>query len=187
MAPKVKITKEEIIKKGLLLIKEEQVLTASTLSKYIGVSTQPIFSHFSTLEEVKEALYEEAMKEFKEYLLVPIEGIHLYKAVGLRYIEFATTQKGLFKYLFFSTHTKNESILNRIEEVPELLDLLCKVENISAIQALQVSKILWIYAHGIACLNAMNIDQIKEEEIHQSFEQVYFNVIGGLKNETITK
>ena len=52
MPPKVKFTKEEIVKASLLLVRERgaDALNARELAGRLQCSTQPFFSNFETME-----------------------------------------------------------------------------------------------------------------------------------------
>ena len=55
MPPKVRITKEEIIGTCLALVRENgaDALNARSIAAALGCSTQPIFSNFSSMEELQ--------------------------------------------------------------------------------------------------------------------------------------
>ena len=55
MPPKVKITKNDIIKTALELVRESgaQSLNARAVAGKLACSTQPVFSNFATMEELQ--------------------------------------------------------------------------------------------------------------------------------------
>ena len=57
MPPKAKFTKEQIISKGLDIVREEGMdnLTARALGNRLGSSACPIFTVFENMEEVQTA------------------------------------------------------------------------------------------------------------------------------------
>ena len=56
MAPKIKITKDDIINTSIELIREggEQSLNARAIASALNCSTQPIFSNFTSMEELEK-------------------------------------------------------------------------------------------------------------------------------------
>ena len=54
MAPKVKITKQDIIDKALEIVREsgDSGINARSIAAALGCSTQPIFSNFNSMEEM---------------------------------------------------------------------------------------------------------------------------------------
>ena len=58
MPPKVKISKQDIIDTALALLREggEGAVNARSIAAALGCSTQPIFSNFSSMEELEESV-----------------------------------------------------------------------------------------------------------------------------------
>ena len=58
MPPRVKITKEDIIKTALELVRVggEGAINARSIAGALGSSTQPIFSNFSSMEELEKEI-----------------------------------------------------------------------------------------------------------------------------------
>ena len=58
MPPKVKITKEDIIKTAIELVRREGTgaLNARAIAAALSCSTQPIFSNFETMDELQKAM-----------------------------------------------------------------------------------------------------------------------------------
>ena len=69
MPPKVKITKEDILKAALDLLRQsgETALCARGLAAALGSSTQPIFSNFATMDELRLAVGEKMTLRFPHY------------------------------------------------------------------------------------------------------------------------
>ena len=63
MPPKPKFTKEEIVQTALAVVSEKGVeaLTAKELGNALGSSARPIFTVFSSMKEVQDAVREAAM------------------------------------------------------------------------------------------------------------------------------
>ena len=93
MPPKVKITKEDIIKAALDLAREngEATLNARSIAAALGCSTQPIFSNFSSMEELEEEVIKAAYEIYREFLKNEAEGgkYPQYKSFGMAYIRFS--------------------------------------------------------------------------------------------------
>ena len=59
MPPRPKVTREQIVNGALALVRRggEAALTAKALAAELSCSTRPIFWHFSTMEELRGAVY----------------------------------------------------------------------------------------------------------------------------------
>ena len=55
MAPRVKFTRDEMVQAALSVVKAKGIsaLTARAIADELGVSTQPVFTCFNTMEEAK--------------------------------------------------------------------------------------------------------------------------------------
>ena len=101
MSAKILIKKEDLIKGAIKIIrsKGDNELSARNLAKACNCSTQPIFRLFENMEDLKNTVYKDVYEIQNKYLSngqthqVPFIG------VGLSYIEFATKEKNLFKFL----------------------------------------------------------------------------------------
>lgn len=62
MPPKVRTTRDEIVEEAFRLVREEGVeaLNARSLAKRMGISTQPIFSNFHNMAQLKEEVLAKA-------------------------------------------------------------------------------------------------------------------------------
>ena len=62
MPPKVKVTKEEIIRAAVEIVRRDghQALNARTVAAALNCSTQPVFSNFSGMDALRMAVVERA-------------------------------------------------------------------------------------------------------------------------------
>ena len=104
MPPKTKITKQDIIEKALDLLREggEGAINARSIASALGCSTQPIFSNFSSMEELEESVLLAAYECYLGFLRREAESgkYPAYKSFGMAYIRFAKEERELFKLLF---------------------------------------------------------------------------------------
>ena len=68
MPPKIKITREKIIGAALSLVREvgEEGINARAIAARLDASTQPIFSNFSSMEELNLCVIEAAQEVYKD-------------------------------------------------------------------------------------------------------------------------
>ena len=104
MPPKVKITKEDIINAGIEIIRKEGEVSinARSIASHLNCSTQPIFSNFSSMEELQNEIIMCAHKIYLSFLESEAKSgkYPQYKAFGMAYIRFAKEETNLFKMLF---------------------------------------------------------------------------------------
>lgn len=176
MPPKVKVCKEDIITAATEIVRNQghENLNARTLANALHCSTQPIFSNFATMEEVKmavvdraEALYEEYIREDTESGLYPP-----YKASGMAYIRFALEEKALFKLLFMRDRSA--------EEIPEETELgrtvTAMVRDNTGLDTLSAKLFhmeMWSFVHGIATMVATDYLTLDMPLVSRMITDVY--------------
>ena len=155
MAPKVKITKEKILNTAIELIRVngEQALNARTLAKELNCSTQPIFSNYASMEELRRDVVEKANEIYRSYQSKEIAACEypLYKASGMAYIKFAQAEKQLFKILFMRDRTE-ENLENDLADIDFILDIIQESLKISREKAIEFHVQMWIWVHGVATM-----------------------------------
>ncbi len=173
-------TKQEIIDVAICLVREEgySALTARTLGKRLGTSSQPIFGHFGSMGELQEAVLQEAMRIHKEYLFNSMTHqtkYPPYKAAGMAYIEFAKVDQELFKLLFMKKcPIDKDELVN--DELEVLIDVICKQVAITKEQAKMFYLEMWTYSHGIATMIATGYYAWDEELISRSMTDMYLGL-----------
>lgn len=164
MPPRVKVTKEEIIDAAVSIVKNSgaEAINARTVAALLNCSTQPVFSNFATMDELRLAVAEKADVLCREYLQRETErgAYPAYKANGMAYIRFAKEEKELFKLLYMRDRSG--------ELIPESSDLSNKMEEIvhqntglGGEDAKLFHLEMWAYVHGIATMFAtgfLNLD-----------------------------
>ena len=164
MPPKVKVSYEDIINSAVELVRRDGVdaLNARALAGALDCSTQPIFSNFKSMDEVKDAVLEKAISLCKEYTTREVEsGVYpVYKASGMAYIRFAKEECELFKLLFMRDRkgelfTKEAGFFDQMEAVVQ------KNVGLESDKARLFHLEMWAYVHGIAVMFAtgyLNLD-----------------------------
>ena len=104
MPPKVKFTREEIIRAALDIVRETgpEGLTARSLAARLGCSVKPIFGLFRSMEEVQQEVLAAGYRLYGQTIAQAMEAGKYppYKASGMAYIAFAQQEKPLFRLLF---------------------------------------------------------------------------------------
>ena len=175
MAPKVKITKEEIIKAAFDLVRERgaQALNARTLATELNCSTQPIFSNFSSMTELTEALIQRAYERYNLFLQREAEDGRYprYKSYGMAYIRFAKEEKELFKLLFMCDRTDAE--IKPSSDFSESARLIASANGVSQDVAELMHLEMWSCVHGIGVMLVTSYLELDEELISRMLTDIY--------------
>lgn len=183
----VKIKKEDLIKGSIKIIRDEgdSNLSARNLAKVVGCSTQPIFRLFTNMDELKRTVYDDVYELQKKYLLKGKEHQVPFIGVGLSYIDFATKEKNLFKFLFMSSFTKYNNILEMAdnEDGKKYTEMIIKSTGLSPESSKQIYINTWLIIHGIASMMATTNSKLTKEDI----ETIIFDAFKGYRQVLMNK
>lgn len=179
MPPKVKITKDEILDAAVDTVRQNgaQLINARTLASVLHCSTQPIFSNFATMDELRLAVVEKADGICSDYIRREVESGQFppYKASGMAYIRFAKEEKELFKLLYMRDRTN--------EKIPESSELGDKMESVvqsntglNRADAKLFHLEMWAYVHGIAAMVATGFIDLEWELISRMLSDAYLGM-----------
>lgn len=157
MPPKIKITKSDIVDIATNLIRSngEQAINARSIASALNCSTQPIFSNFATMDDLRSAVKDAANALYQSYLEtdMALGKYPPYKASGMAYIRFAREERELFKLLFMCDRSKEVIEENR-DSIRPLLEIIQTNLSVNEDEAFLFHMEMWIYVHGIATMIA---------------------------------
>ena len=175
MQPKVKVTKEAIIKTALELVRinGSGALNARSIAAALGCSTQPVFSNFATMEELQEATVKAAYEQYLFFLKKEVENGKYppYKAFGMAYIRFAKEEKELFKLLFMRDRTNEE--IAPSPDFEESVQMIMRANGVSQEIARLIHLEMWTCVHGIGVMLATSFLSLDWELISNMLTDVY--------------
>lgn len=171
MPPKPKFTREEIIESALELVSKRGIeyLTTRNLGELMGSSARPIFTVFTSMDEVQQEVRTAAMKRFNAYINGIVKYKPAFKEAGLRMVRFAITEPKLFQLLFMTEKTQPVnpgSFFGSLGEYEELCtDVICRDYDMTKEEATVLFQHMWTYTYGISALCATHMCVFPEDEI----------------------
>ena len=179
MPPKVKISKECIIDTAIEMIKNGEEINARSVAQKLNCSTQPVFSNFKTMEELKDSILKKCQEIYDNFTKEQIEKNEypIYKIFGMSYIEFAKKEKELFKLLYMRKVENNGQ--NESESFDKSVEIIQKNLGISKEKATIFHLEMWSFVHGIASMHATEFLEIENSLISKMITDVY----NGLKTQ----
>lgn len=176
MPPKVKITKENIMNAAVEIVRSSgaQAINARTIASALNCSTQPVFSNFATMDELRLAVVEKADLLCQEYMRREVESgdYPAYKANGMAYIRFAKEEKELFKLLYMRDRS-DEYIPETSEHLDEMESLVYQNTGLSGTDAKLFHLEMWAYVHGIAAMFATGFFNLDWELVSKMITDTY--------------
>ena len=185
MPPKPKFTKEELVQAALELTREgglDQVV-ARTLGKKLNTSPSTIFTHFDSVEEIRQAVMDAARKLYNGYVEEGLNMVPPMKGFGVQYIRFAMEEPNLYSVLFMKKRDDfkyvdfiiNEGHYERIIAAAE------KDFMLNRKQAEFLYHNMWAYAHGLAVMSATGVCNFSLEGISQMLGMACRSFLIGMK------
>lgn len=159
MAPKIKITREDIVRAAIEIVRRQgaDAVNARTVATELNCSTQPIFSNFPTMEELRLSVREGAMEIYEDFLRIAVaEGRYpAYKAQGMTYIRFAKEERELFQLLFMRDR-REEAQSSEDESFDRMVAVVQQNSGLAYEKARLFHLEMWAFVHGIAAMFATN-------------------------------
>ncbi len=176
MPPKMRITKEEIVSAGVDVVRQNGIkaLNARAIATALGCSTQPIFSNFPTMGELRLAIGERAGELYREYMKREVESGEFppYKASGMAYIRFAKEERELFKLLYM--FDRSEGAIPGVDEVfGEMVELVHANTGLDGFDAELFHFEVWAFVHGIATMFATEYLDIEWDLVSHMVTDAY--------------
>ena len=176
MPPKIKITKEEIVQAGLDLVRRggEAALNARNIAAALGCSTQPIFSNYASMEELRSAVMVAAVHIYDRYAADQIaSGAYpTYKASGMAYIRFAKEERNLFCLLFMRDRENREEPYEA-RMFDKMGDMVSNYVGLENDQARLFHLEMWAFVHGIASMMATGYLELDMELVSRMLSDAY--------------
>ena len=164
-----KLTKEEIIKKAVVMVNKNgwESINARDLAKALKISTKPLYRIYQNMDEIKDDMYKEIYRQYDEFITSRVDNKKALVTLCVAYVEFAKLYKNLFVSLFLSNNLKWKSIddvLNEKWNQGAIINLVNK-QGYTFDEAKDLFMHVWLYANGLATLIATNQIDIDDKEI----------------------
>lgn len=168
MPPKKRINREDIVYAGLRVISKKGIegFNAREIASELKCSTQPIFSNFVNMDDLREAVYQKAKERFNESVeenfidKVPILGM------VLEYTNFANKEKELYNFLFMNNRYDAPTLFNFLDKSnEELLSMVKDITDLNDENAKELLNMMTYYLYGMATRLASRKTVLDEEKL----------------------
>ena len=185
MPPKPKFTKEELVQAALELTREGglETVVARNLGKKLNTSPSTIFTHFNSVEEIRQAVIEAARELYNGYVEEGLQMVPPMKGFAVQYIRFAMEESNLYSVLFMNKREDFRYVDFIINE-GHYEKIISAAENdfcLNRQQAEFVYHNMWAYAHGIAVMSATGVCIFSLEEISRMLGMACRSFLIGMK------
>ena len=191
MPPKPRFTADEIAAAALALVKEQGVeaLTARNLAARLGTSARPIFTVFKSMDEVRWAARELALREFEQYFSDYEHYSPAFKHIGMQMVSYGIHEPELFKLLFMQEHPQGHGLEDYISELGSMaqtsIRLIGRDYHLNEAEAKTLFEQMWVHTFGLGALCAMRVCDFSEAEIAEKLGQVFGGLLMMLRSGMI--
>ncbi|MCM3172399.1 TetR/AcrR family transcriptional regulator [Paenibacillus sp. MER 99-2] len=180
MPPKVEITKDKVLDAAFEMVREQglDVLTARNIARRLHCSTQPIYSAYGNMDELKEELFDRAinfaigtMKTYKNEQNSPAMNLILGCLI------FSHQEKHLFRALYLSDY-RAVYLSNHTDRLNEeiyvaFLQIDDRLQVIEETRARSMYLKIMTYWLGISTMINTNISELDLDEATRMLEEMY--------------
>lgn len=172
MPPKARYTKEEIISMALSLVRAKgaEAVTAREVASVLGMSSRPIFTWFSSMDELKEGVRAAASDIFQKYIDSGLSEKIPFLGVGMSIVRFAKEEPELYKLLFMSPLDSGISGVSA-DSRGVVRSSIMSIYDMSAQDADCYFSHMWLTAYSMASMTAMGHRSFSDSEVRAVFAQ----------------
>ena len=185
MAPRNKFTKEEMTAAAINVVRKNGIgaLTAQALAKELNISTQPVFTCFGTIGNLKSEVHIEVEKIFDSYIDEGLKEQIPFLGYGMKYFKFAKEEPELYRMLFFEPNEngENSALLGMKHAQDVLRPTLMRIYNINENEANRYFRDMWIASHGLATLLVTDSCPYSEEELQKIMTGFSVSILKSIK------
>ncbi len=196
MPPKPKFSREEIVGAALDIVSREGIsaLTARELGERLGSSPRPIFTVFKSMDEVMQAVRDEAMRRYDAYVARAKDYFPSFKAIGIFMLRFAKEQPKLFNLLFMQENSQArrfDDIFATLGDTARLsIDFVTSDYGLTEEEAHFLFQYVWTFTYGLSVQCATGMCDFSEEELVSMLGNEFMSIMGfmksGIRNNVIT-
>lgn len=183
MPPKPKYTKEEIIAAAYELTREKGIdaVVAREVGKRLNTSSSPIFTIWSSMDELREEVRKLAKEKYRQYMDDIFDYSPSFKEFGMRCVSFAAEEPNLFRLLFLSQREEHSPYVRFKQEfevifIPLVEEIVNQFE-ISKADAEELLGQMIIFANGISAYVINDANSFSKETVSFSLSQVCIGIV----------
>lgn len=173
MPPKITTSREMIIEAGYSIADEEGIgqVNCRAIAKKLGCSTQPVFSRFPNMDELKEEIFKYACEKLEKSIADRLESSkeHILLEISVSALaDLARNHGNLYKLIYLSDFRSEKSFLEEREKYQTNQLIIKELTTRYGIDAKRVEGIferISLLAHGICTVIATTTMDYSNEQV----------------------
>lgn len=183
MPPKPKYTKEEIVGVAYELTREKGIdaVVAREVGKRLNTSSSPIFTIWSSMEELKAEVRKLAILKYQQHMADIFDYFPSFKEFGMRCVSFAAEEPNLFRLLFLTKGEEHSPYVRFKQEFESIfIPLVEEIRNefeLSQSDAEDLLNQMIIFANGIAAFVLTDTESFSKEAVSRHLSRVCIGIV----------
>ena len=172
-----KASREQIIDAAVAVLRDDgfSAINARSVARKLGCSTQPIYFSFQSMDELKAALSERAIRmhtrRVRDSLRAHEGSDSRYSSYGMGFVKFAAEEKQLFRWLYLEGKQlgpyQNDVLL------PEIIAVIVEEFGYSEEVARRFHQDMTYFTYGLAILANTDHLRLTEPELREAFHREF--------------
>ena len=172
-----KASREQIIDAAVAVLRDDgfSAINARSVARKLGCSTQPIYFSFQSMDELKAALSERAIRmhtrRVRDSLRAHEGSDSRYSSYGMGFVKFAAEEKQLFRWLYLEGKQlgpyQNDILL------PEIIAVIVEEFGYSEEVARRFHQDMTYFTYGLAILANTDHLRLTEPELREAFRREF--------------
>ncbi|HRX17040.1 MAG TPA: TetR family transcriptional regulator [Spirochaetota bacterium] len=168
MPPLRQYTKTIILNAAFEQLRKDgmESLSARSIAKQLGSSTQPVYSAYKTMDDLKQELLDKAREFSITFLIQEGNTNNAFLNIGIQYLKFMHHERQLFKLLYLDNSSSYGSAFTPLPA--KLIEQMRKTDYLSRLDEKSLSRLLFnmqIYTHGLATMIFSGLMQYDEDHV----------------------
>lgn len=190
MPPKIKITKEALLECAYRIAEQEGIasVTSRTVAKMAGCSIQPVFSHFPTMEELRQATFDYVCKKFVGEVMSNEDNPHFLSSTVQWTVDLARYRPNLYRLLYLSGGLYGSSmteIMMNYESNNRMIQKMVELYDLDSSKCEDILIRSCLFLCGICTMICENKIPFSDEQVSDLMVRTVTEMVQGAKRETV--
>lgn len=186
MPPSQKITEEMILETGYMLVETSGIesVNARSIAKVLCCSTQPVFSNFPGIEELRQKIHDYACDKFEnDVLFNPFPGSFLSSSYR-KVIRLAEEHSNVFRLIYLSRYCNGDNFFESrmsFKSNQKIFDEIRKKYVLDDAECTDILERISLLVQGIATLAATSSFRYGEKKLVELVENTMEDMVIGIR------
>ena len=181
MPPKQRITREMILEKAFDMFCREgmETVNARSVAKALNCSTQPIFSYYTGMQDLRSALDQKAQDLFTTQVLETEKGDLWFTDLCEAFVRFACDHPHIYRHLYESVCEDKQRLLVLSPLGTQLVAHISEKEAVGEDAAKAVVNRMLIHCTGLASLSLIGLHGA--DDTRAIIEKAYSDAVAAIR------